>query len=301
VTDPYGKCPPTNPRCLALIIGGLGLLKDAGTAWLPAAGETAKDVFVGGGKLATAAVYGALNKVSLGGMSRLEANLETFAATEGTLAERLNAAGRAGDEAALNSVTIGYYGADDKWQHTKDLVGGVIGERHYEIGISDMYEGYTTGDVDRFMRGASELTMGVSQTTLAVAGTAEAGAQGLKLLRSARVPKTPDFRTGQGFGAGDSPVRIEGEWSLNDMKQGLLGKTPRGLGKPDLHHGGQMPGAARHEILPGQHRNNPALHPNARNQGVTPEMRQADRQLHWWYRAREQGADKVLPDWIYDD
>ena len=29
-------------------------------------------------------------------------------------------------------------------------------------------------------------------------------------------------------------------------------------------------------------------------------MRQLDRQLHWWYRAREQGADSVLPEWIYD-
>ena len=37
------------------------------------------------------------------------------------------------------------------------------------------------------------------------------------------------------------------------------------------------------------------------NQGVTDEMRVSDRQLHWWYRAREQGADELLPDWIYDD
>jgi hypothetical protein len=61
-----------------------------------------------------------------------------------------------------------------------------------------------------------------------------------------------------------------------------------------------MPGAAKHEILPQSHRNNPALHKNKYNQGVTPEMREVDRQLHWWYRAREQGADQLLPDWIYD-
>lgn len=60
-----------------------------------------------------------------------------------------------------------------------------------------------------------------------------------------------------------------------------------------------MPGGAKHEILPGQHRPNSVLHPNP-NQGVTPEMRQSDRQLHWWYRAREQGADQILPNWIYD-
>lgn len=60
--------------------------------------------------------------------------------------------------------------------------------------------------------------------------------------------------------------------------------------------GKQMPGGALHEVLPGQHRNNPALHQNTYNQGVTPEMRMEDRQLHWWYRAREQGADELLPD-----
>ena len=111
--------------------------------------------------------------------------------------------------------------------------------------------------------------------------------------------RTPDLKTGVGYDAGDVPVRIEGQWSVNDMKQGLLGHPPRGLGSPDIHHGGQMPGGAKHEIIPSQHRNNPVLHPNP-NQGVTPEMRQSDRQLHWWYRAREQGADQALPDWIYD-
>jgi RHS repeat-associated protein len=111
----------------------------------------------------------------------------------------------------------------------------------------------------------------------------------------------PDVKTGKGYDAGDTPVRIEGIWSLNDMKQGLLGHPPNGLGTPDLHHGGQLPGAAKHEVVPDLHRNNSALHPNRYNQGVTPEMRQSDRQLHWWYRAREQGADQLLKDWIYDN
>jgi hypothetical protein len=62
----------------------------------------------------------------------------------------------------------------------------------------------------------------------------------------------------------------------------------------------QMPGSGVHEVLPDDHRNNPALHRNPFNQGVTDDMREADRQLHWWYRAREQGADELLPDWIYD-
>ena len=113
--------------------------------------------------------------------------------------------------------------------------------------------------------------------------------------------KTPDITTGAGYGASDPPVRIDGEWTINDMKQALLGHSPRGLGNPDIHHGGQMPGGSLHEVLPNQHRNNSSLHPNLYNQGVTNEMRVSDRQLHWWYRAREQGADELLPDWIYDD
>jgi hypothetical protein len=58
---------------------------------------------------------------------------------------------------------------------------------------------------------------------------------------------------------------------------------------------------AIHEVLPAEHRGNTALHPNKFNQGVTPQMRQQDKQLHWWYRAREQGADQKFPDWIYDN
>lgn len=113
--------------------------------------------------------------------------------------------------------------------------------------------------------------------------------------------RTTDVTTGLGYDAGDNPVRIDGDWTINDMKQALLGHPPRGLGSPDIHHGGQMPGASKHEVIPSEHRNNTALHPNKYNQGVTPEMRESDRQLHWWYRAREQGADELLPDWIYDD
>ncbi len=124
-------------------------------------------------------------------------------------------------------------------------------------------------------------------------------ARALRFEEAAAAKGAPNLRTGVGYNASDAPVRIEGPWSVNDMKQGLLGHPPRSLGSPDIHHCGQMPGGAKHEIIPSQHRNNPALHPNP-NQGVTPEMRQSDRQMHWWYRAREQGADQVLPGWIYD-
>lgn len=109
----------------------------------------------------------------------------------------------------------------------------------------------------------------------------------------------PNVRTGVGYGVNDPPVRIQGTWTEADFKAALAGKPPAGLGRPDLHHADQMPGSAIHEVLPGVHRGNPALHPNACNQGVTDLMRAQDRQLHWWYRAREQGADQLYPDLIY--
>jgi hypothetical protein len=121
-----------------------------------------------------------------------------------------------------------------------------------------------------------------------------------KSLGATNAPSNPNARTGVGYGVSDPPVRIDGDWTDNDLKQALLGHPPRGLGSPDLHHAGQMPGAGIHEVIPAEHRGNKALHPNKFNQGVTDEMREQDRQLHWWYRAREQGADQRLPNWIYD-
>ncbi|MDE6433507.1 MAG: hypothetical protein K2L07_04690, partial [Lachnospiraceae bacterium] len=125
--------------------------------------------------------------------------------------------------------------------------------------------------------------------------------RGFAILPFGESGKKVNVIIGDGYGVNDSPVRLKGKWSINDMKQALLGHPPKGLGSPDIHHGGQMPGAAKHEVLPSQHRNNSALHPNKYNQGVSSEMREEDRKLHWWYRAREEGADELLPDWIYDD
>jgi RHS repeat-associated protein len=111
---------------------------------------------------------------------------------------------------------------------------------------------------------------------------------------------TPNPSTGVGYGVTDPPVRIQGTWTEPDIQAALRGRPPASLGSPDLHHAGQMPGSAIHEIVPGLHQGNKALHPNKYNQGVTGEMRRQDRQLHWWYRAREQGADRLFPGEIYD-
>lgn len=109
-----------------------------------------------------------------------------------------------------------------------------------------------------------------------------------------------DPQAARGYGVSDPPVRIDGAWSKEDLWRGLHGRPPRGLGSPDLHHADQMPGSGIHEVSPEFHRGNSSLHPNAFNQGITPEMRKQDRQLHWWYRAREQGAGELYPDLVYD-
>lgn len=62
-----------------------------------------------------------------------------------------------------------------------------------------------------------------------------------------------------------------------------------------------MPGSGIHETWSdSRHRNNADMHPNKFKQGVTSELREQDRQLHWLYRAQEMGARDLLPDWIYD-
>lgn len=113
-------------------------------------------------------------------------------------------------------------------------------------------------------------------------------------------PQTPDWKTGVGYGVNDPPVRLAGSWSKQDLYNGLMGRSPKGLGSPHLHHADQMPGSGIHEVLPEHHLGNKALHPSGNtSQGVTSQMRDAERQLHWWYRAREQGAELFYPELVY--
>ena len=105
-----------------------------------------------------------------------------------------------------------------------------------------------------------------------------------------------------GYGVTGTPKRVEGPWTVNDLKQGAFGRPPRKLGRPDLHHADQMPGSGIHEVPPGLHRGNSSLHPNKWNQGVTDQMRMQDRQLHWWYRSQEMGGRDILgPGYYYDN
>ena len=59
------------------------------------------------------------------------------------------------------------------------------------------------------------------------------------MVKASKSGSKTDVTTGLGYDAGDTPVRIDGDWTENDMKQALLGHPPRGLGSPDIHHGGQ--------------------------------------------------------------
>ena len=95
-----------------------------------------------------------------------------------------------------------------------------------------------------------------------------------------------------------TPTRFEGPWSRSDCYGALvLGAAPRSLGAPQLHHGGQMPGSGVFEIDENLHRCKD-LHKNKWNQGVTNEMREADRKLHWSMRAQEQGCGEAFPEFL---
>ncbi|GAB5896254.1 putative T7SS-secreted protein [Mycolicibacterium mageritense] len=91
-----------------------------------------------------------------------------------------------------------------------------------------------------------------------------------------------------GYGVNDPPVRLYGPWTQEDLARMMNGAPPRSYGFPHLHHADQMPGSAIHEVPQDIHRR-PELHPNKFNQGVSSEMREADRKLHWMMRASEMG------------
>ncbi len=103
-----------------------------------------------------------------------------------------------------------------------------------------------------------------------------------------------------GLGVADPPSRVSGPWMEDDLARGAMGKPPKSLGSPELHHADQMPGAGIHEVDPVTHRL-PGNHPNMFNQGVTDAMRTSDRQLHWWYRSQEMGGRDVLDSGAFYD
>lgn len=53
-----------------------------------------------------------------------------------------------------------------------------------------------------------------------------------------------------GLGVNDTLARVSGPWSDADLGQGVLGRPPRSLGSPELHHADEMPGARDPRGLP---------------------------------------------------
>jgi len=106
-----------------------------------------------------------------------------------------------------------------------------------------------------------------------------------------------------GAGPNVPPIRVQGPWTRGDIGRGAHGLRPNHLGdRLEIHHADQMPGAPIHELDQVVHRGpGSQLHPNPHNQGVTPDMRTADTQLHWWYRSQEQGWGYYEPDLWYDN
>jgi len=212
----------------------------------------------------------------------------------------------------------------------RDPVGTVVGAVKAEIADwVDIGEDLASDDPNRYgpaaYRGAQKeanlaLTIlpgaGAAKTALSTAKNSILGLKALSRARGAdlgaaeRIPgrvttlvervDAPNPLTGAGYGVNNPPVRIAGEWSNSDIYNALYGRSPKGLGRPQLHHADQMPGSGIHEVLASDHLGNAALHPNKWNQGVTGAMRTQDTRLHWWYRAQEQGAWSVYPNHIYD-
>ena len=152
------------------------------------------------------------------------------------------------------SVAIAAY---DTYQTVKALANGEMtaGQLAKTVAI-DAVVGATVG------KGAAELVENAGPTVKKITKDFLADETGGVDVPGGSKTTTPDLSTGKGYDAGDPPVRVEGEWSNQDLYNGLYGRSPKGLGRPDIHHGGQMPGGALHEIQPELHRTNPALHRN---------------------------------------
>ena len=206
---------------------------------------------------------------------------------------------------ALNSAADNIF----NMHHRPSATVGMIfqGVRTY---VSDVSEG-TGGKLfyDMGNNPVSTISLGAGVGGVARAGSnlAVKGAKiGLKIGKKQFAKFTPEINflrqteRWSMYGVNDEARRFSGPWKTSDIKSALYGYTPKSFGMPQLHHAEQMPGSAIHEIDAYYHRTNPYLHPNKWNQGVNKLMRDQDRYLHWWYRAREQGADQLFPNNIYD-
>ncbi len=111
---------------------------------------------------------------------------------EGSIWERDSAAWRAGQEAKVDAVLLGFPSAEDKSEHAYSLTGLAS----VESGARQMGESIVSGDAEQFVLGLSEAAGGAGQFTLMIAGGASAGGR----LAAPRTSPVLRNRIGQAIG-----------------------------------------------------------------------------------------------------
>jgi RHS repeat-associated protein len=154
---------------------------DYGTAYVDASLTTTMQVAEG----VRSGVVSTVDLATLGTVSHTLNQTATFLVEDGTISERAAISGRAGLDARLDFLSVGFYSAEDRKEHAYQLVRQTFAVEQFESGTQRLVNGFFEGDAEEFIRGGAELLGASSQVVLVVAGAAEAG--GLTRLR----PKGP--------------------------------------------------------------------------------------------------------------
>ena len=203
-------------------------------------------------------------------------------------------------------TATGVYGVVRHPINTAKAIGGAVGHpintaNAIKGAVSEGYNDFQNGNADVKANMAGKVIGDVAQLFVG-AGEVKAalnGIRGAKVAEEAgQIAKViDDVADATGFGPKATPIRMQGPWTQGDLMRASNGQGPldfiptvnkAGRKMPlELHHGDQMPGSAIHEVPPAHSGSVP--HPNKFNQGVTPQMRTQDSQLHWYLRGLEMG------------
>jgi hypothetical protein len=198
----------------------------------------------------------------------------------------------------------------DYYEGVKGYVGTVLPGAGVAFTGPDLVISYQEGGTDGLIEKGVECGFTLGLTALLAFAGAKNGGTTSRIRGNVGGPSGspttpnalafPDY-PGIEYSPAATPTRIYGPWTKQDLVQGSKGFAPKSLGPTDLHHAGQMPGSGVHEIPRSIHQQQTkSLHPNDIHQGVTKEIRDQDRSLHWWYRSREMGLDQIYPNSVYD-
>lgn len=137
------------------------------SASLTTAGQVLSGVREGGRRTLDLATFGTVSFAT--------DSLATFLVEDGTVQERSALAFRAGQDAQLDSVTFGFYSAEDRAEHAKQLISNAFAADQFEIGTQNLVNGIFEGDLDLATRGGAQLLGASSQVVLTVAGASRTG------------------------------------------------------------------------------------------------------------------------------